>query len=172
LYGKDSCNVDDICGDELAFNSGLLDKLGEEWCIRIIAEIETTENMVRRLVDLADNIAKAARYEDKKDKKDKKNKVEISAAEERAYFELDVPFREWLLGIDPETSEQKAEQDKWFKTVQETVRRIGAELVSSAGTPAIVGRENMSAPKAYGIFLAATKDSESAKYKPKKDKKK
>jgi hypothetical protein len=30
----------------------------------------------------------------------------------------------------------------------------------------------MSAPKAYGIFLAATKNNEAAKYKSKKDKQK
>lgn len=68
----------------------------------------------------------------------------VERAREQYYYEIDLPFRNWLEGIDPNwgtDSEQKYRAiEEWHETAKRIALRIGQELVESAGTAAIVGR--------------------------------
>lgn len=93
----------------------------------------------------------------------------VERAREQYYYEIDLPFRNWLEGIDPNwgtDSEQKYRAiEEWHETAKRIALRIGQELVESAGTAAIVGRTieiekkkgnkitvHYSAPDAYRYF--------------------
>jgi CRISPR system Cascade subunit CasA len=151
-YGDKDFFVDDVFSDSLSFNVDLLTKLGDGWIDRIISELENVEEWVRQLGLLAADIAKAGGGD---------GKGESGKARERAYFRMDVPFREWLADIDPETDDLDVQMNDWRRKAQQIVRALGRELIAEAGVPAFIGRDvkgnYTSAPKAYNIFLAKTK---------------
>lgn len=88
-------------------------------------------------------------------------------AKEQAYYRLDLPFRRWLMQIDPEQNleEQSAHVKEWRKTSKDIIRNLGKELVDQAGTIAIAGRtvkekiknkeveRHYSAPEAFNYFI-------------------
>ena len=88
--------------------------------------------------------------------------------QEQYYYEIDVPFREWLLSIDPEWESGSHEEHecihKWHETSRNIARKLGKELVNSAEASAIVGRfkdkenggkkrEYISAARAFTDFM-------------------
>jgi len=59
---------------------------------------------------------------------------------EEGFFALEAPYRRWLRELDPLDFDFDAEATEWERTVHRIVRRLGEELVSTAGRPAWVGR--------------------------------
>jgi CRISPR system Cascade subunit CasA len=151
-YGDKDFFVDDVFSDSLSFNADLLTELGDGWIYRIIAELENTEKWVWQLGILAADIAKAGGGDGKGD---------AEKARARAYFQMDIPFRDWLADINPETDDLDVRMNDWREKAQQIVRALGRELIAEAGIPAFIGRDvngnYMNAPKAHSIFLAKTK---------------
>ncbi len=162
-YGDKDFFVSDVFSDSVSFNAELLNDFDQSWTGRILDAIDTAKLLASQAGWLAQNIAKAAGNTDEKSYQGVKN-----AAMERAYFLLDIPFRQWLQRIDPkaqkeEVSKSGASKD-WWETAQGIVRGLGRELVAQAGANAFVGREIMenkkpqryTAPEAYNRFLYFT----------------
>lgn len=164
-YGDKDFFVNDVFSDSLTFHTDLLTEIGEHWRAKITDEIEKCEKSAEALRDLARDIELAAGSS--KDTVLKRAVVE--RAREQYYYEIDLPFRNWLEGIDPNwgtDSEQKYRAiEEWHETAKRIALRIGQELVESAGTAAIVGRTieiekkkgnkitvHYSAPDAYHYF--------------------
>lgn len=93
----------------------------------------------------------------------------VERAREQYYYEIDLPFRNWLERIDPNWGADSEQEEQalceWHETAKRIALRIGQELVESAGTAAIVGRTiekekkkgnkitvHYSAPDAYRYF--------------------
>ncbi len=156
-YGDKDFFVDDVFGDSLSFNADLLTTLGEDWVNRIIDMIGKTDDLVRQVGNLAQNLAKAAGDSDGSSQK--------KAAQEQAYYLLDTPFRRWLEGIDPKRDSMNDACTQWWEQAEKIIRDFGKELVSQAGPQAIVGRyvkekekgkeveRRYTAPEAYNRFL-------------------
>jgi CRISPR system Cascade subunit CasA len=97
--------------------------------------------MVFHLSILAADLAAAAGDKNGTDKRD--------AAKESAYFNLDMPFREWLSGIDPKSDDMNAKQEEcmnakqeeWLNKAHSIILALGKGLVSEAGTGAFIGRK-------------------------------
>lgn len=156
-YGDKDFFVDDVFADSLSFNADLLTTLGENWVNRIIDMIGKTEELVRQIGYLAQNLAKAAGDSDGSSQK--------QAAQEQAYFLLDSPFRRWLEAIDPERDSINDTCTQWWEQAKIIIRHFGEELVNQTGPQAIVGRyvkekekgkdveRRYTAPEAYNRFL-------------------
>jgi CRISPR system Cascade subunit CasA len=147
-YGDKDFFADDVFGDSLSFNAGLLTSLGSDWVNRIVGEIELTEKLVRQAGYLAQNLALAAGNADGSGAR--------SIAREQAYFRLDIPFRRWLEGIDPERGSMNTVCDQWWQQEVGIVRALGRELVTQAGPQAFVGRDGHATPNEYNRFLYYT----------------
>lgn len=160
-YGDKDFFVNDVFSDSLTFHTDLLTEIGEHWRAKITEEIEKCEKSAEALRDLARDIELAAGSS--KDTVLKRAVVE--RAREQYYYEIDLPFRNWLERIDPNweiVSEQEEQAlREWHETAKRIALRIGQELVESAGTAAIVGRavkdkndkeRYYSAPDAYRYF--------------------
>ncbi|MBS7331747.1 MAG: type I-E CRISPR-associated protein Cse1/CasA [Eubacteriales bacterium] len=160
-YGDKDFFVNDVFSDSLTFHTDLLTEIGEHWRAKITEEIEKCEKSAEALRDLARDIELAAGSS----KDTVLKRAVVARACEQYYYEIDLPFRNWLEGIDPNwgtDSEQKYRAiEEWRETAKRIALRIGQELVESAGTAAIVGRavkdkndkeRYYSAPDAYRYF--------------------
>ena len=155
-YADKDFFIDDVFTDHMAFSAAMLSEKGDRWVSAVMEQIDTSKALVDQLAYLAKSIAKAAGDADGDHQRD--------AARETAYYLLDMPFREWLEGIDGENDGQEQAKRRWWTVAQGIVRGIGRDLIAGAGPKALVGRkytENKKerlycAPDAYNGFLYKT----------------
>ena len=131
----------------------------EEYRERILAVLPWTEKVVECLASLARNLAIAGGAIGENGKKRQTEAEEI--ARQEAYFQLDIPFRNWLESLNPK-SELSVETsiDSWAQEARNIIRNIGRDLVQKEGMNAFVGRKYdknkfMTSPKAYNIFVSS-----------------
>lgn len=163
-YGDKDFFVNDIFSDSLTFHTDLLIEDGKRWQKSISEEVGKCEDIARKLGKLAADIEIAAGSSPK----DAPKSATVSHVQEQYYYEIDVPFREWLLSIDPEWESGSHEEHecihKWHETSRNIARKLGKELVNSAEASAIVGRfkdkenggkkrEYISAARAFTDFM-------------------
>lgn len=160
-YGDKDFFVNDVFSDSLTFHTDLLTEIGEHWRAKITDEIKKCDESAAALRFLAKDIELAAGSAEDTVLK----RAVVERAREQYYYEIDLPFRNWLERIDPNweiVSEQEEQAlREWHETAKRIALRIGQELVESAGTAAIVGRavkdkndkeRYYSAPDAYRYF--------------------
>ena len=148
--------VDGIISDSLTMSTGLLADLGEGWIIEIGNLLNKTDRCVWFLGILAQDIAKASGGSDEKSIDGIK-----AAAQERAYFALDIPFRKWLAQLEPSNDDHDAQKEAWVRKMRKIIMDIANSLVEEAGEKAIRGISkktdddktvSLNAPKALGRF--------------------
>lgn len=160
-YGDKDFFVNDVFSDSLTFHTDLITEIGEHWRAKITEEIKKCDESAAALRFLAKDIELAAGSAEDTVLK----RAVVERAREQYYYEIDLPFRNWLERIDPNweiVSEQEEQAlREWRETAKRIALRIGQELVESAGTAAIVGRaikdkndkeRYYSAPDAYRYF--------------------
>lgn len=160
-YGDKDFFVNDVFSDSLTFHTDLITEIGEHWRAKITEEIEKCKKSAAAPRDLAKDIELAAGSSEDTVLR----RAVVERAREQYYYEIDLPFRNWLERIDPNweiVSEQEEQAlREWHETAKRIALRIGQELVESAGTAAIVGRavkdkndkeRYYSAPDAYRYF--------------------
>ena len=160
-YGDKDFFVNDVFSDSLTFHTDLITEIGEHWRAKITEEIKKCDESAAALRFLAKDIELAAGSAEDTVLK----RAVVERAREQYYYEIDLPFRNWLERIDPnwEIVYEQEEQAlrEWHETAKRIALRIGQELVESAGTAAIVGRavkdkndkeRYYSAPDAYRYF--------------------
>ena len=164
-YGDKDFFVNDVFSDSLTFHTDLLTEIGEHWRAKITDEIKKCDESAAALRFLAKDIELAAGSAEDTVLK----RAVVERAREQYYYEINLPFRNWLERIDPNweiVSEQEEQAlREWHETAKRIALRIGQELVESAGTAAIVGRTieiekkkgnkitvHYSAPDAYRYF--------------------
>jgi CRISPR system Cascade subunit CasA len=153
------CGVADEFSDTLDIHASLLDEIGRTWQIYILNEIERCDKLANAVGLLGLRIDRAAGGD---------GKSAEEQAKEQAYYRLDVPFRQWLMQVDPEqdAEEQSSIRMKWRNTAVEIIKKLGRELVDKAGSNAIAGRNvtekiknnetktiHYSVPEAFNLFL-------------------
>ena len=160
-YGDKDFFVNDVFSDSLTFHTDLITEIGEHWRAKITEEIEKCKKSAAALRDLAKDIELAAGSSEDTVLK----RAVVERAREQYYYEIDLPFRNWLERIDPNWEIVSEQEEQALREGHETAKRIalriGQELVESAGTAAIVGRavkdkndkeRYYSAPDAYRYF--------------------
>jgi CRISPR system Cascade subunit CasA len=156
-YGDKDFFVNDIFGDELSFNAGLITTLGDKWLHRIIDELAMTDMLAMQAGYLAKNLALAAGDAD--------GTAQSKAAREQVYYRLEVPFCRWLEGIDPARDDDRIDEvcEQWWTQARRIVRDFGEELINQTGPQAFAGRvvedkkkntkRRYIAPQDYNYFL-------------------
>lgn len=138
---KKSCFVN-VFSDSITFHTDLLTKLGEYWQYRITEEIGNCDKLAEALGLFAKNLEFAAGASEKAIKA--KDAPFNFGAKERLYYEIDIPFREWLEEIDPEweidSEEEHKALERWHKKARKIALQIGNDLVQTAEPSAIIGR--------------------------------
>lgn len=158
-YGSMSCGIQDEFSDQLQMYSGLLEELGQRWQHHVQEEVERCDQLAGSIERLASRIDKAAGGD---------GSTAMRTARERFYYRLDLPFREWLLSIDPEINlrEQREIRLLWREQVKRIALSLTNELVEQGGIAALVGRtvkekvknreetHTYCSPKAFNQFIS------------------
>lgn len=101
----------------------------------------------------------------------------VRGGQEQCYYRLDLPFRQWLLTINPEAKlqDQQGMRRAWRCEAKNITLVLGRELVDQGGTAALIGRtvtekiknreeaHYYCAPKAFNQFLYELKQWEGEK---------
>ena len=147
--------ITDSFDDSLSFHSHILLESGREWTNMIEKEVSRCDTLARIVGWLAIQLDYAGG--NKKDDSGEKEK-------EQLFYRVDIPFREWLLKLDPDQgdTERIALQGEWRSTAATIADSLGQEMVKASGPAAYRGRtvkkkENdpgtfYNAPKAYNYF--------------------
>lgn len=157
-YGNMTCCIVDEFSDSLEFQAGILNDLGQKWQKIIAEEVMVCERLAYFTGKLGDALAKAAGGD---------GAAEEAYAKEQAYYRLDLPFRQWLLQVDPnqDLEWQRRHRMQWRQTSYTIIRTLGQELVKHAGDSAFAGRTvtdirnrkeievHYSVPEAWNRFL-------------------
>ena len=131
-------------------------ELGKDWIRAIIDQIGLIDSAADAVGNLAVNLGKAVgQHGDVLT-------VASKAAKEQLYVTLDIPFRDWLLELDPEQDpDERLDLEKqWKEQARRIALEIGREMVDQKGDAAFVGRmvkdknkeRHYSAPEAYRWF--------------------
>ncbi len=160
-YGDKDTSVSDIFSDSLTFHTDLLTKIGRRWQSSIANEVSQCDELAKLLSSLARSLEIASGSS----RETAGKSFPVQNIREQFYFSVDVPFREWLLSIDPHWEAGSDEEfecvQHWHDTVKTIASRLADGLVKEAGSAAIIGHmvkerdkpdEYYSAPKALGFF--------------------
>ena len=128
--------VTDILGDGLTFHTGLLDKIDGPWTIRVNEEVEKCDKAAREIWILAQGILEASGGSDSQ------NSDFAGKYEQQWYDRVDMPFRGWLLSLDPKGEESPREAgERWHKSAKSIALALAGEMVSWASDSAVLGME-------------------------------
>lgn len=162
-YGDKDFFITDVFSDSLTFHAGFLSDTGRIWHDLVVDEIRYCDKLAWCVGGLALELCIAAGGE---------GKSEAEQAQEQFYYRVDIPFRQWLLELDPEREDAAPEdlieeaRESWQKAARQLALVLGKEMVQNAGSHAFVGRtitekegkkseeHRFSAPEAYNHFLA------------------
>lgn len=151
--------------DSLSMHSEILSDIGANWRSDIETEIQHCESLAYEIGKFAQNLYVASGGDNSP-----KNKTftELPGkVKEQLYYRLDMPFRKWLISINPATMGE--DKNKKIKEWQDEARKIAAdyadELMDNTAECAFIGHiikgekknEIYSAPKARNIFIGNVK---------------
>jgi CRISPR system Cascade subunit CasA len=153
-YGDKYFFVDDLYSDSLSINLRLLDDLRSEWRIRISDALKATGTAVWHFGNFTLNLAIAEGADPKGN-----NTAQIKAtAQEEAYGQLDIPFREWLSSL---TGNEDLDEtvNEWMHMAKKILRGLATEKFNSVSDAALIGRPNDPQDLSKGFMTAFTAET-------------
>ena len=144
-YCPKKSSVDNAFADTLTMNAGLLkDLVSSPWLHYIHNAVHLTDDAVCCLGRFAGDLLEFSGVD--KETVQGKRKHELFAGEvrEQAFFALDVPFRNWLAAIDPESDNLDATRKRWLEeTMKRLLLNLSSELLGEMGIKcmAVTGKE-------------------------------
>jgi len=153
-YGDKDFFVKNVFSDSLVLHSAILSELGANWRKDIEIEIQKCDKIVYAIADFAADLYVASGG--------LKNDTGVVKANARSqiYYRLDVPFRKWLMNIDPDYSDRSEQIEIWRNTVSKISNKYVYEIAEKSSESAFVGHmvkddknnELYSVSKALNIF--------------------
>ena len=160
-----SSSMTEIIEDRISFSAGLLTELGKPWLDLISKELTVCSRAAWQLGLLAKDLldAEGGKVYEGKGKMTATAESVVREAGERFYFEMDVPFRRWLLTLNSaDSSEKRAERvGELRETVRATALRCAEEQLRRVSPAAYSKRPDgesgahRTAPEAWVIFKGA-----------------
>ena len=147
-YGDKNSSIDDIFEDSLSINAELLADAGKIWNVRIEENLKCTDKCVKELGNFARSLSEVSGNGND-------NGFQISADARRvAYYNLDQPFRRWLLSIDPnDLSHLNDKMNEWLNITRHETIKIGNQMLDNSSETALVGKDmNNNAINKFRLF--------------------
>lgn len=135
---KDFFVKDYVC-DSIDINAGLLSSLNDEWNIKIAKAVARTDIMASYLWTYSRGLYDSCGCDETY------CKTMANRAKERAYHDLDLPFRSWLRNIDPSKDDADETMNGWNQAAADIIMRIARESLKEAGERALIGDGDKSA---------------------------
>lgn len=134
-YGPQEATVDDIYADELTLSVAMMRAEREDLAAEVDRQVRLTEQVAVRVGMLGANLARAAG-----ESGDGAGDGARDRAKEQFFSRIDDPFRAWLAQVDGRLSAREVGQ-MWASELRRYATELGAQLVASASSSAIIGRD-------------------------------
>lgn len=134
-YGSQEATFEDIYSDELTLSVAAMRAEREDLSAVIDRQVRLTEEVARAVGVLATNLARAAG-----ESGDGAGDGARDRAKERFFAIIDDPFRSWIAQVDGHASPREVGQ-MWEQTLRRCAGDLSKELVASASSSAIIGRD-------------------------------
>ena len=165
-YDSKNCSATNCISDSLSMSRDLLTKLGENRLIRIAQEVKKCDDAAYAVKRFGENLfdAEGGDMNGRQFKSNREARIDAgNIAAERYYFEMDLPFRRWLMSLSARDSREKFEHDIQVlrKIACDNALRLGRQMYESSSPSAFAGhwsgkesseRKHCSSPEAYLIF--------------------
>lgn len=159
-YGDKDFFVKNVFADSLTMHAELLSDLGLNWRSSIENEIKSCDEVASAVGKLAKNLYLASGGDDNPKNKHYSELSQNVGAQ--LFYRLDMPFREWLCSIDPESDNKTDKLNEWQEICKKIVFRYAEELAADTPEQAVTGHFTpsglMSVPKAMNIFKKKIKE--------------
>ena len=134
-YGPQEATVDDIYADELTLSVAMMRAEREDLAAEVDRQVRLTEQVAVKVGMLGANLARAAG-----ESGDGAGDGARDRAKEQFFSRIDDPFRAWLAQVDGRLSAREVGQ-MWASELRRYATELGEELVASASSSAIIGRD-------------------------------
>lgn len=134
-YGPKEATVDDIYADELTLSVAMMRTEREDLAAEVDRQVRLTEQVAVKVGMLGANLARAAG-----ESGDGAGDGARDRAKEQFFSRIDDPFRAWLAQVDGCLSAREVGQI-WASELRRYATELGAQLVTSASSSAIIGRD-------------------------------
>lgn len=134
-YGPQEATVDDIYADELTLSVAMMRTEREDLATEVDRQARLTEQVAVKVGMLAANLARAAG-----ESGDGAGDGARDRAKEQFFSRIDDPFRAWLAQVDGRLSAREVGQ-MWASELRRYASELEAQLVASASSAAIIGRD-------------------------------
>ena len=134
-YGPQEATVDDIYADELTLSVAMMRTEREDLAAEVDRQVRLTEQVAVKVGMLGANLARAAG-----ESGDGAGDGARDRAKEQFFSRIDDPFRAWLAQVDGRLSAREVGQI-WASELRRYATELGAQLVASASSSAIIGRD-------------------------------
>lgn len=134
-YGPQEATVDDIYADELTLSVAMMRTEREDLAAEVDRQVRMTEQVAVKVGMLAANLARAAG-----ESGDGAGDGARDRAKEQFFSRIDDPFRAWLAQVDGRLSAREVGQI-WASELRRYATELGEQLVASASSSAIIGRD-------------------------------
>lgn len=134
-YGPQEATVDDIYADELTLSVAMMRTEREDLATEVDRQARLTEQVAVTVGMLAANLARAAG-----ESGDGAGNGARDRAKEQFFSRIDDPFRAWLAQVDGCLSALEVGQ-MWASELRRYATELGEQLVASASSSAIIGRD-------------------------------
>ncbi|GEM_PF-6907252 len=134
-YDSKGSSVVEVIADHLDFQMAMLSEMNDSWVRMVGSQIELCDRVAGYVKTLAERLEQAAGGSGENN---------AALAQERFYHEIDIPFRSWLLSLNPDDQSIDSKDEKereWNQKAFDAARRLGNALADEAGMDAYVGRE-------------------------------
>lgn len=134
-YGPQEATVDDIYADELTLSVAMMRAEREDLAAEVDRQVRLTEQVAVKVGMLGANLARAAG-----ESGDRAGDGARDRAKEQFFSRIDDPFRAWLAQVDGRLSAREVGQI-WASELRRYATELGEQLVASASSSAIIGRD-------------------------------
>jgi CRISPR system Cascade subunit CasA len=155
VYDKNGNAGLGVISDSLSMSANLLLTSHSSWVNLIIELLDKTDKCIKKLGEFASVVYKS-RYHGKQAGSDKEEEGKNIGQRicERAYFELDMPFRKWLASINPTSSNASEKQNEWIGQTRQLILHIADDVVDKEGDRVYIGTYEKQHGKPINAFVA------------------
>lgn len=150
-YGDKDFFVTHVFSDSISMHTALISILNQEWQKAVMNQIEFCDKLAGYVWKLGCDVNLSAGGSNDT------SKVAANHLKERFYLCIDEPFRKWLCELNPQTDDAVLKVKEWNLQCVKIAENLGKEMISEIASPAIFGRNGVSAAGAINKFMSKLK---------------
>ncbi len=149
-YGDKDFFVDGNVENDLVFNPEIISPAYEVWSTRIAKTVDVTDESVVLFGKLVWQVLVSLGYDSEQDKQ---MLIDRSFEnKERLYSAIDLPFRNWLSELDPESDDLDEKIAEWYDALYNIVLNAGRNYMEGLGQRVLKKGSKQNAVVKYRVF--------------------